>query len=78
MIRSLLPTETSETPSVSFSIPSKTSKKSSLETCFGTTQSVSMSEPGPCTPSRYEPNVNILPPAADAAASDRPRLIDTL
>jgi hypothetical protein len=71
-------TDTSVAPSISLSIGSKTSKKSSRETCLGTTHSVSMSVPGPCTPNRYEPKVKILPPAAFAAASERPRDIDTV
>lgn len=71
------PTEASVTPSVSLSIPSKTSKKSSLLTCLGTTQSVSISDPGPWTPNRYEPKVKILPPASFAADSDKPRSMPT-
>lgn len=60
--RSSRRTVTSMTPSVSLSIASKSVKNSSRSTCRGTTSSVSMSEPGPCTPRRYEPNVKILPP----------------
>ena len=71
-------TDTSATPSNSLNMFSNTSKKSSLVTCFGTTQSVSISDPGPWTPRRYEPNVKIFPPAALAAVSERPRAIDTL
>ena len=59
-------------------MPSKTSKKSSRETCFGTTHRVSISLPGPCTPNRYDPNVKIFPPAVSAAASERPRANDTV
>lgn len=70
-------TETSVTPSNSRSMPSNTSKKSSRNTCFGTTHRVSISELGPCTPKRYEPKVKILPPAALAAASDSPRVKET-
>lgn len=70
-------TETSVTPSNSRSMPSNTSKKSSRDTCFGTTHRVSISEPGPCTPKRYEPKVKILPPAALAAVSDSPRFRET-
>ena len=57
---------------------SKTSKKSSRFTCFGTTQTVSISDPGPWTPKRYDPKVKIVPPAALAATSDKPRMIETL
>ena len=71
-------TETSVTPSIDLSMGSKVSKKSSRETCLGTTHNVSISEPGPCTPNRYEPNVKIFPPAALAAASDNPRARETL
>lgn len=71
-------TETSVAPSSSFNIDSNVSKKSSRDTCLGTTQSVSISDPGACTPSRYDPNVKILPPAALAAASERPRSIEIL
>lgn len=39
---------------------------------------MSISEPGPWTPSRYDPKVKILPPAAVAADSERPRAIETL
>ena len=56
---------------------SRTSKKSSRETCFGTTQRVSMSAPGPCTPNRYDPKVKIFPPAILAACSDNPLAMDT-
>lgn len=56
---------------------SKTSKKSSRETCFGTTQRVSMSDPGPCTPNRYDPKVKIFPPATLAACSDNPLAMET-
>ena len=37
-----------------------------------------MSDPGPCTPRRYDPNVKILPPAAVAAASESPRCSETV
>ena len=43
---------TSVTSSRSFNRASKISKKSSRWTCLGATHSVSISEPGPCTPSR--------------------------
>ena len=33
--------------------------------CLGPTHSVSMSVPGPCTPSRYEPNVYIFARTVD-------------
>lgn len=71
-------TATSVTPSNSLSKGSKYSKKSSLVTCLGTTHKVSMSEPGPCTPSRYDPKVNIFPPAESAADSDKPLKSATL
>jgi len=38
----------------------KAVKKLSLGICAGPTQSVSISERGPCTPRRNEPNVKIL------------------
>ena len=37
--------------------PCRPVKKCCRVMCFGPTHSVSMSVPGPCTPSRYEPNV---------------------
>lgn len=55
-------TVTSTTPSVSLSIDSNRVWNSSRSTCRGTTRRVSISEPGPCTPKRYDPNVKILPP----------------
>lgn len=55
-------TATSATPSVLRNISSNKVWNSSRSTCFGTTRSVSISEPGPCTPRRYDPKVKILPP----------------
>mmetsp|Transcript_16149 Transcript_16149/g.40836 ORF Transcript_16149/g.40836 Transcript_16149/m.40836 type:complete len:204 (+) Transcript_16149:1178-1789(+) len=47
-------------------------KKSSFVTSFGATHSVSISAPGPCTPSLYDPNVKILPLCCLALSSSNP------
>ena len=43
-------------------------KKSVRVTQAGATHSMSTSEPGPCTPKRYDPKVWTLPPGAQATA----------
>lgn len=46
-------------------------------TCRGAMHSVSMSAPGPLTPSRYEPNVKMRAPVSDAIVSVMPAARDT-
>lgn len=52
-------------------------KKSIRDTCLGATTRVSMSEPGPNTPSRKLPKVKTLPPAEFATTSDKPCSLQT-
>jgi hypothetical protein len=53
-------------------------KKSSRVMLLGPTTSVSISEPGPITPSLKLPNVSILPPAVLTLSSARPCALQTV